>query len=1657
MALFKPYKITSDKLADLPVREGQIVVTTDTKKLYVDVSATERIEVTSDAEVDLSDYVTSTMLSSAIGAEASERQEQDNLLDDKIDTKLDTTQADGRYALKDNPKLTGNVDISNEDWQGGKITAAHSNGETEDYYKYVIGFDSLHRPYIAKKEGENTVSTIYLASDSIVFSKPLSFTDSSGVSTNPEAANQTRQNIGAAAIDHTHDVATADTDGFMSAEDKAKLDGLEEIDTSVFVTKEDADAAYAAIEHNHNDRYYTESEVDSKLADKANATHTHAIGDVSNLQETIEGLEQDIAGKANAEHTHDDRYFTETEVTKKLATKADTGHKHAASDVTSGTFELDRIPTITDAKIAGMSASKLTGTIPTANLPSYVDDVVEGATTSDFPETGEAGKIYVATSTNKTYRWSGSGYVEISASLALGTTSSTAFRGDYGNIAYTHATAKGAAFGSGLYKITTNAQGHVTAATAVTKADITALGIPGSDTNTNTTYTLTKSGSTITLSGSDGSSTSVTDANTTYSLGSFGITATAAELNKLDGVTATATELNYVDGVTSNIQTQLNGKASSGHTHDVATADTDGFMSAEDKAKLDGLEEIDTSVFVTKEDADAAYAAIEHNHNDRYYTESEVDSKLADKANATHTHAIGDVSNLQETIEGLEQDIAGKANAEHTHDDRYFTETEVTKKLATKADTGHKHAASDVTSGTFELDRIPTITDAKIAGMSASKLTGTIPTANLPSYVDDVVEGATTSDFPETGEAGKIYVATSTNKTYRWSGSGYVEISASLALGTTSSTAFRGDYGNIAYTHATAKGAAFGSGLYKITTNAQGHVTAATAVTKADITALGIPGSDTNTNTTYTLTKSGSTITLSGSDGSSTSVTDANTTYSLGSFGITATAAELNKLDGVTATATELNYVDGVTSNIQTQLNGKASSGHTHDVATADTDGFMSAEDKAKLDGLEEIDTSVFVTKEDADAAYAAIEHNHNDRYYTESEVDSKLADKANATHTHAIGDVSNLQETIEGLEQDIAGKANAEHTHDDRYFTETEVTKKLATKADTGHKHAASDVTSGTFELDRIPTITDAKIAGMSASKLTGTIPTANLPSYVDDVVEGATTSDFPETGEAGKIYVATSTNKTYRWSGSGYVEISASLALGTTSSTAFRGDYGNIAYTHATAKGAAFGSGLYKITTNAQGHVTAATAVTKADITALGIPGSDTNTNTTYTLTKSGSTITLSGSDGSSTSVTDANTTYSLGSFGITATAAELNKLDGVTATATELNYVDGVTSNIQTQLNGKASSGHTHANATTTAAGFLPKLGGGTTNFLRADGSWAKPPDTNTTYTLSSFGITATAAELNKLDGCTATVTELNYLDGVKSNIQTQLNGKAASSHSHSYLPLAGGTMNGPIHFNASSLAGTGTGKYVCCIDDFADGGEMKYISAASLRSAIGAAASSHTHSYLPLAGGTMTGNITLRSLGGNWVQGKTSAPIMCNGASSVDGSSYHPIIMGKTTAGDVWNFGHGASDQVGFFGFYEERTADGTDWSHYIKVSDGTVHFGKTVYCTTFSGSLSGNASTATTATQANYWTTARTLTFTGNVTGSVSVRGNANMSCALTLANDSVTSAKIAANAVTSSEIASGAVGLAELSSAVGTVAVQSATPTDSHVKLWIKV
>ena len=117
-----------------------------------------------------------------------------------------------------------------------------------------------------------------------------------------------------------------------------------------------------------------------------------------------------------------------------------------------------------DSKLSA-KADLVDGVVPASQLPSYVDDVLEYASLSVFPSTGESGKIYVATDTNLTYRWGGSQYVEISQSLALGETASTAYAGDKGK-AVTEALAAHKADTSNPHAVTAGQVG------AYTKAEV---------------------------------------------------------------------------------------------------------------------------------------------------------------------------------------------------------------------------------------------------------------------------------------------------------------------------------------------------------------------------------------------------------------------------------------------------------------------------------------------------------------------------------------------------------------------------------------------------------------------------------------------------------------------------------------------------------------------------------------------------------------------------------------------------------------------------------------------------------------------------------------------------------------------------------------------------------------------------------------------------------------------------------------------------------------------------------------------------------------------------------------------------------------------------------------------------------------------------------
>jgi len=283
---------------------------------------------------------------------------------------------------------------------------------------------------------------------------------------------------------------------------------------------------------------------------------------------------------------------TITGITMNGASKGTSGVVDLGTVITAHQDISGKLDTSLKGAANGLAELDANGKVPSSQLPSYVDDIVEYNGQSAFPATGESGKIYLDTSTNKCYRWSGSAYVFIASDLALGTTSSTAFRGDYGASAYAHGvTNKGSAFASGLYKITTNSEGHVTAATAVEKSDITGLGIPGSD----TTYSEATTSAAGLMSASDKSKLDGVDS---------GADVNVIEAVKVNGTALTVTNKAVdvtVPTKTSDLTNDSNFPVDASYVH------TDNNYTTTEKNKLSGIEAeanktvVDSSLSTTSE------------------------------------------------------------------------------------------------------------------------------------------------------------------------------------------------------------------------------------------------------------------------------------------------------------------------------------------------------------------------------------------------------------------------------------------------------------------------------------------------------------------------------------------------------------------------------------------------------------------------------------------------------------------------------------------------------------------------------------------------------------------------------------------------------------------------------------------------------------------------------------------------------------------------------------------------------------------------------------------------------------------------------------------------------------------------------------------------
>ena len=184
----------------------------------------------------------------------------------------------------------------------------------------------------------------------------------------------------------------------------------------------------------------------------ANLANEKAIlaNDAATNADEKAALAQTAATKANTAASNAMAKIAETETARQNAITATT---NANTATTNANNAANTIQTALDGKLdkgaytgnafdlkslIDTKADLVGGKIPASQLPAYVDDVLKYANLASFPATGENSKIYIAIDTNITYRWTGTGYAEISASLALGETSSTAYRGDKGKIAYDH-------------------------------------------------------------------------------------------------------------------------------------------------------------------------------------------------------------------------------------------------------------------------------------------------------------------------------------------------------------------------------------------------------------------------------------------------------------------------------------------------------------------------------------------------------------------------------------------------------------------------------------------------------------------------------------------------------------------------------------------------------------------------------------------------------------------------------------------------------------------------------------------------------------------------------------------------------------------------------------------------------------------------------------------------------------------------------------------------------------------------------------------------------------------------------------------------------------------------------------------------------------------
>lgn len=515
--------------------------------------------------------------------------------------------------------------------------------------------------------------------------------------------------------------ATASMDGLMSKEDYVELN------TTIPGQIEELKEADSNINSRIDD---LDDKIDKEIADRE--------AEIDRIENKFDGVTDKLEDALQKEI--EDRKAGDTTITNSLnafiSTKGQPG----------GLAELDS-----------------TGKVPAAQLPSYVDDVLEFSTKAQFPQTGETGKIYVAKDTNLTYRWTGTQYLEISQSLALGETPSTAYPGD-----------KGKANRDALNSMPTKLTSYLTPTTST------------------------------------------------------------GELVKINYKYTSKDGLNYGPLQDDNIDIPS------------ATTTNAGAMSAIDKGRLDDLYNEFGSIQNPGDKLDSLPKNLVTgvDATSRNATSVTINYKQSDLSAASNSYA--NPITKSQTIPAATQSAAGVMTASDKQNLDINIPNRITN-LDNRVTTEVNRLEELIESSSSE------ITNDLNVEIQARKDGDTQLQTNINNL-------QSTMNTELAKKVGKVTVA----------GSGNAVTTASIS-GDTLTLTKGATYNN--YVHPAGSAPSKASGFYKFSTDSTSHISGVTAVTKADITALGIPAQ--NTNTTYTFANGSAgnfTVTPSGGNAQTVSV-----------------------------------------------------------------------------------------------------------------------------------------------------------------------------------------------------------------------------------------------------------------------------------------------------------------------------------------------------------------------------------------------------------------------------------------------------------------------------------------------------------------------------------------------------------------------------------------------------------------------------------------------------------------------------------------------------------------------------------------------------------------------------------------------------------------